>query len=84
MKNIPIIHAWISIPAKLYFRVNFVNRKPAKKVTRLKLLKAARKIFAQYAYHVASIRMIGKEAKIDYPLISYYFPSKAVLFEAVL
>jgi AcrR family transcriptional regulator len=59
------------------------NRK-AKKATRLKILKAARKVFAQRAYHAASIRMIGKEAGIDHPLISYYFPSKAVLFEAVL
>lgn len=60
------------------------NKKPAKKATRLKILKAARKVFAQYAYHAASIRMIGKEARIDHPLISYYFPSKAILFEAVL
>ena len=61
------------------------NRKPArKKGTRLRILKAARKVFARYAYHAASIRMIGKEAGIDHPLISYYYPSKAVLFEAVL
>jgi len=60
------------------------NKKKVKKETRLKILKAARKVFAQYAYHAASIRMIGKEAGIDHPLISYYFPSKAVLFEAVL
>jgi TetR/AcrR family transcriptional regulator len=60
------------------------NRKPAKKATRSKILKAARKVFAQYAYHAASIRMIGKKAGVDHPLISYYFPSKAVLFEAVL
>jgi AcrR family transcriptional regulator len=60
------------------------NKKPAKKATRSKILKAARKVFAQYAYHAASIRMIGKEAGIDHPLISYYFPSKAILFEAVL
>ena len=60
------------------------SRKPAKKATHLKILKAARKVFAQYAYHAASIRMIGKEAGIDHPLISYYFLSKAELFEAVL
>ncbi len=60
------------------------NKKPAKKATRLKILKAARKIFARYAYHAASIRMIGKEAGIDHPLIAYYFPTKAELFEAVL
>jgi AcrR family transcriptional regulator len=60
------------------------KRKPSKSATRLKILKAARKVFAQYAYHAASIRMIGREAGIDHPLISYYYPSKAVLFEAVL
>ena len=60
------------------------KKKPVKKVTRSKILKAARKVFAQYAYHAASIRMIGKEAEIDHPLISYYYPSKAELFEAVL
>ena len=49
------------------------NKKPSKKVTRLKILKAARKVFAQRAYHAASIRMIGKEAGIDHPLISYYY-----------
>ena len=60
------------------------DRIPSKKATRLKILKAARKVFAQRAYHAASVRMIGKEAGIDHPLISYYYPSKAVLFEAVL
>lgn len=60
------------------------NREHAKNATRVKILKAARKVFAQYAYHAASIRMIGKEAGVDHPLISYYFPSKAELFEAVL
>ena len=60
------------------------KRKPSKNTTHLRILKAARKIFAQYAYHAASIRMIGKEADIDHPLISYYYPSKAILFEAVL
>lgn len=28
--------------------------------------------------------MIGKEAEIDHPLISYYFPTKAELFEEVI
>jgi AcrR family transcriptional regulator len=60
------------------------KKKPTKNATRSKILKAARRVFAQYAYHAASIRMIGKEAGIDHPLISYYFLSKAVLFEAVL
>jgi len=60
------------------------NRKSSKKATRSKILKAARRVFAQHSYHAASIRMVGKEAEIDHPLISYYFPTKAELFEAVL
>ncbi|MBU0994649.1 MAG: TetR/AcrR family transcriptional regulator [Proteobacteria bacterium] len=52
--------------------------------TRKKILKAARKIFAKHPYHVASIRMVGKEGGFDHPLISYYFPSKEKLFEAVV
>jgi len=60
------------------------SRKSSKNATRSKILKAARKVFAQHSYHAASIRMVGKEAGIDHPLISYYFPTKAGLFEAVL
>lgn len=52
--------------------------------TRKKILGAARKIFAKHPYHVASIRMVGKEGGFDHPLISYYFPSKEKLFEAVV
>jgi AcrR family transcriptional regulator len=62
--------------------------KPASKVkntqTREKILKAAQEVFANYPYHTASIRMIGKLAEIEHPLISYYFPSKADLFRSVL
>jgi AcrR family transcriptional regulator len=60
------------------------NHKSAKRATRTKILKAARKVFAEHAYHAASIRMVGKAAGIDHPLVSYYFPAKAELFEAVL
>src|SRR5208337_4671256 len=52
--------------------------------TRAAILLAARKIFSRFPYHVASIRMIGKEAEVEHPLISYYFPNKKKLFEAVL
>lgn len=41
-------------------------------------------MFAEYPYHAASIRMIGKAAEIDHPLVNYYFPTKAALFEKVL
>jgi AcrR family transcriptional regulator len=55
-----------------------------KKETRDRILKAAQHVFASYPYHVASIRMIGKYAGVEHPLISYYFPSKAELFRAVI
>jgi hypothetical protein len=55
-----------------------------KKDKRDKILQAARKLFSEYPYHTASMRMIAKNAGIDHPLILYYFPTKAILFETVL
>jgi AcrR family transcriptional regulator len=55
-----------------------------KKPTREKILAAATQVFAEYPYHTASIRMIGKAAGIEHPLVNYYFPSKAALFEEVI
>jgi len=52
--------------------------------TREKILAAAKRVFAEHPYSSASIRMVGKTAGIDHPLISYYFPTKADLFEAVI
>ena len=60
------------------------GKKPKKKNTREKILKAARKVFAEHPYNAASIRMIGTKGKIDHPLISYYFPTKAELFETIV
>jgi TetR/AcrR family transcriptional regulator len=59
---------------------NGIPQKP----TREKIIEAALQVFADYPYYAASIRMIGKAANIDHPLISYYFPTKAALFEEVL
>jgi AcrR family transcriptional regulator len=55
-----------------------------KKKTREKIVEAASIVFSNFPYYAASIRMIGKEAKIDHPLINYYFPTKAELFQEVL
>ncbi len=52
-------------------------------LTRLKILKAARSVFAKHPYNTASIRMIGKEGGFDFTLIHHYYPSKAQLFEAL-
>ncbi len=51
--------------------------------TREIITRAAKKVFSEHPYHAASMRMIGKEAGIEHPLINYYFPSKARLFEAI-
>jgi AcrR family transcriptional regulator len=52
--------------------------------THEKILEAAKRVFAEHPYYAASIRMVGKAAGIDHPLISYYFRTKAELFEAVV
>lgn len=52
--------------------------------TREKILKGAIEVFSNYPYYTASIRMVGKAAKLEHPLVNYYFPSKATLFEAVI
>ena len=59
------------------------NKNKGKK-TRVKILVAASHVFSSYAYRSATLRMIGKEAGIEFPLISYYFPNKADLFVTVL
>ena len=55
-----------------------------KKATRERILEGAARVFANYSYYAASIRMVGKAARVDHPLVNYYFPTKAVLFEEVL
>ncbi len=60
------------------------QKRPQKKPTLDKILEAATQVFADYPYYTASIRMIGKAAGIAHPLINYYFPTKAALFEEVL
>lgn len=60
------------------------SKKFTKDVTRKRILDASIKIFSLHPYHAASIRMIGKEGGFDHPLVNYYYPTKADLFEAVM
>ena len=55
-----------------------------KEATREKILEGAKKVFAEHPYSAASMRMIGSAAGVDHPLIRYYFPNKANLFEAIV
>ncbi len=61
-----------------------LEEKKRESATRKKILDASKKVFGENPYHSASIRNIGKEAGIEHPLINYYFPAKADLFEAVI
>ncbi|MBU2488428.1 MAG: TetR/AcrR family transcriptional regulator [Proteobacteria bacterium] len=54
------------------------------RISRDNIMKAARRLFSEHPYNAASLRMIGKEGGFEHPLIHYYFPTKAALFEAVL
>ena len=58
--------------------------KAAKEIKKEKILIVAKKVFSRHPYPSASMRMIAREARIDHPLIIYYFSTKAVLFETVL
>jgi AcrR family transcriptional regulator len=68
------------------------SRKTAKKktnqkgdeATRRKIIEAAKIVFSERPYNSASIRMIGKEGQFEYPLVHYYFKTKADLFETVV
>jgi len=58
--------------------------KAAKVPKKENILRAAKKVFCHYPYSTASMRMIANEARVDHPLIIYYFSTKAALFETVL
>jgi len=62
-----------------YFKNEEVKGERAPK----RILRAARKVFAEHPFKAATTRMIAKEADVDHPLIHYYFGSKEKLFEAV-
>lgn len=73
-------------PAEKKTPVRKINgsRNNRKNKTRETIIEAAINVFSDYPYYAASIRMIGKAAGIEHPLINYYFPTKAALFEEVL
>lgn len=52
--------------------------------TRKRILQAAKMVFSNHPYDSASVRMVGKAGNFDHPIIHYYFPKKAGLFEAVV
>lgn len=54
------------------------------RISREKVLAAAREVFSRNPYKAASMRMIGEAGGFEHPLIHYYYKNKADLFEAVM
>ena len=54
------------------------------KNTRLKILKVATKLFAEYGFEGTSTRDICKAANINISLISYYFGGKEKLYDEII
>lgn len=50
---------------------------------RMRLMLAAKCLFAQHGYDGVSTRMIAQEAQVNLAMISYYFGSKEQLFRAL-
>src|SRR5436190_19914342 len=54
------------------------------KITRMRIIKAASRIFAESGYEGASIRNIVAKADVNQAAINYHFGSKEGLYRAVL
>ena len=54
------------------------------KITRMRIIKAAARIFAEHGYEGASIRNIVASADVNQAAINYHFGSKEGLYRAVL
>jgi AcrR family transcriptional regulator len=54
------------------------------KITRMRIIKAAARIFAEHGYEGASIRTIVANADVNQAAINYHFGSKEGLYRAVL
>lgn len=52
--------------------------------TREKIIKAATKVFFEHGYEETSVRMIQEEANVVTGSFYHFFPSKELLFEAVI
>jgi AcrR family transcriptional regulator len=60
------------------------GRRPGPSSTRAEIVSAARRLFAECGYDGASLRAIGREAKVDPSLIVQFFGSKAALLTAAV
>lgn len=52
--------------------------------TRSRILAAASALFAEHGYNGTSVRMVAKSLGLSDPAVHYYFPTKQMLYEALL
>lgn len=60
------------------------RKKPAETATREKILRVARKFFAENGYHQTSLDQVAAAIDIRVPSLLYHFPSKQKLYESVV
>jgi AcrR family transcriptional regulator len=60
------------------------GRRPGANETRRDILRAARRLFAEYGYGGATMRTIAREADVDAALIHHFFVSKEGVFAAAI
>jgi AcrR family transcriptional regulator len=60
------------------------GRRPGSSGTREAIIRAARKLFAEYGYGGASMRAIAREANVDAALIHHFFATKEGVFAAAI
>ncbi len=52
--------------------------------TRIRILAVASALFAEHGYSGTSVRMVAKEVGLSDPAVYYYFPTKQMLYTALL
>jgi AcrR family transcriptional regulator len=60
------------------------GRRPGESSTRVEILRAARKLFAERGYEGATMRVIAADAGVDAALVVHFFGTKAGLLEAAV
>lgn len=53
-------------------------------VTRERIVTAASGVFGEFGYHATTFQAIAERARLTRPAINHYFPSKKLLYQAVL
>lgn len=53
-------------------------------MTRERIVTAASGLFGEFGYHATTFQAVAERAQLTRPAINHYFPSKQLLYQAVL